>query len=213
MDAPSGLRLNLGCGLRHLPGYINVDMYGEPDVRHDLEVFPWPWPDNSVTEIRLVHVLEHLGQSPRVYRDIWKELYRICAPGARIHIVVPHFRHENFHADPTHVRAVTPLGLGLLSQRFNRSWEKQGAANSPLGLYWDVDFEIETFAFKPSSDWHRLHPEGRADSNKLLEESAIMNNLIEEITFDLKAIKPPTSKKGNEASGTMETSAGQGKTS
>jgi predicted SAM-dependent methyltransferase len=192
MSTLNGLRLNLGCGQRHEPGYVNVDLYGEPDVRHDLESFPWPWADGSVAEIRMVHVLEHLGQSPRVYRDIWKELYRICAPDAKVHIVVPHYRHENFASDPTHVRAVTPLGLTLMSQRFNRTWAK--AANSPLGLYWEVDFEIVKFTYKPSSDWFRLHPDGKADSNVLLAESAIMNNLIEEITFEMKAIKPPTSK-------------------
>src|SRR5262245_33643898 len=130
MSEAEGLKLNLGCGMRHKPGFINVDMYGEPDLRHDLETFPWPWPDNSAAEIHLVHVLEHLGHSPRVYRDIWKELYRVCAPGAKLHIVVPHFRHETFFADPTHVRAVTPLGLGLLSQQFNLLWKKQGPANS-----------------------------------------------------------------------------------
>jgi len=190
----SGLRLNLGCGLRHEPGFVNVDLYGEPDVRHDLETFPWPWPDDSVAEIRMMHVLEHLGQSPRVYRDIWKEIYRICQPDARLEIVVPHYRHENFASDPTHVRAVTPLGLTLMSQRFNRSWSKAKGANSPLGLYWEVDFEIVTFTYKPSPDWFRLHPDGKADSNQLLAESAVMNNLIEEVTFEMKAIKPPTSQ-------------------
>ena len=194
MSTSSGLRLNLGCGLRHLPGYINVDMYGEPDVRHDLEVFPWPWPDDSASEIRLVHVLEHLAQCPRVYRDLWKEMYRICAPAARLHIVVPHFRHDNFHGDPTHVRAVTPMGMTLLSQRFNLKWQNQNAANSPLGLFWEVDFEVVTFEYKPSPDWFRLHPDGKGNSKLLLEESAVMNNLIEEITFDMKAIKPSTSK-------------------
>ena len=63
----SGLRLNLGCGMNRLDGYVNVDRYGEPDLRHDLEVVPWPWPDDSVSEVLLKHVLEHLGRDPSVY--------------------------------------------------------------------------------------------------------------------------------------------------
>ena len=57
------LKLNLGCGQHHREGYINVDKYGSPDILHDLETFPWPWRDNSVKEILLYHVLEHLGQA------------------------------------------------------------------------------------------------------------------------------------------------------
>ena len=57
----SELRLNLGCGAKHLEGYINVDKFGNPDVRLDLETFPWPWEDNSAIAIELRHVLEHLG--------------------------------------------------------------------------------------------------------------------------------------------------------
>ena len=51
------IKLNLGCGEKKFPGYINVDKYGSPDVNHDLESFQWPWETNSVSEIKLIHVL------------------------------------------------------------------------------------------------------------------------------------------------------------
>jgi hypothetical protein len=35
------IKLNLGCGKNPMPGYVNVDKFGTPDVRHDLETFPW----------------------------------------------------------------------------------------------------------------------------------------------------------------------------
>ena len=101
------LKLNLGCGSTKFDGFIGVDMYGNPDVRHDLEKFPWPWADSTVDEVALVHVLEHLGRDPDVFIGIIKELYRVCRNGALIHIVVPHPRHDNFLGDPTHVRPIT----------------------------------------------------------------------------------------------------------
>jgi hypothetical protein len=183
------LRLNLGCGMKHLPGYVNVDKFGEPEVKLDLETFPWPWETSSVSEVLLVHVLEHLGHDPNVYLRIMQELYRVCAPDARIKIVVPHYRHDFFFSDPTHVRAITPLGLSLFSKRANRQWMESGASNSPLALYLDVDFEIERTEWKPSSDWFRLHPAPDVKLEDLLREAAIYNNLIEEITFQLRVVK------------------------
>ena len=32
------IKLNLGCGEKRLPGYLNVDKFGTPDLKHDLEL-------------------------------------------------------------------------------------------------------------------------------------------------------------------------------
>lgn len=185
-----GLRLNLGCGEKRLEGYVNVDKYGSPEVQHDLEQFPWPWPDGSVSEVLLIHVLEHLGQTTDAYLGIIKELYRVCRHGARIFIVVPHYRHQFFFDDPTHVRVVTPMGLQLFSQRANLEWIESGAANSPLGIYLGVDFELQSVKLQPSQDWFRLHPQNPVDIDLLVQESNIHNNLIEQYEMELIAIKP-----------------------
>ena len=116
------MRLNLGCGDKRMPGWRNVDKIAmcNPDEVVDLERLPWPWPDDSVEEILLSHVLEHIGQTPDVYLGIIKEIYRVCRDGAKITIVVPHPRHDHFLQDPTHVRVVTPEGLNMFSQAANR---------------------------------------------------------------------------------------------
>jgi hypothetical protein len=187
-----GLRLNLGCGMNHLEGCVNVDRFGTPDVRHDLETFPWPWADDSVDEILLIHVLGHLGQDPNVFLQIFQEMYRVCRGGATVRIVVPHFRHDFFPGDPTHVRAITPHTLSLFSQRLNREFIERRVSNSPLGLYLGVDFELIEARFKPSDTWFRLHPGPEVDLEKLLFEGSIYNNLIEEIQMTLQAVKPPS---------------------
>jgi hypothetical protein len=185
-----GLRLNLGCGMDRLDGYVNVDRHGKYDVQHDLEVLPWPWPDHSVSEILLKHVLEHLGRDPSVYLEIMKELYRVCHDGATIRIVVPHHRHEYFYNDPTHVRPVTAEGMGLFSQRLNREWIAAGFSHSPLAIQLGVDFELTEVALKPSELWSRLHPQVPVDTAQLIQQSALYNNLIQEVQMTLKAVKP-----------------------
>ena len=183
------IKLNLGCGEKRLPGFLNVDKFGTPDIKHDLETFPWPWETNSVSEILLIHVLEHLGKETEVYFNILKEIYRISKNKAKIRIVVPHFRHQFFYDDPTHVRVVTPLGLQLFSKKLNKIWIEEGAANSPLGIYLDIDFDLKQTIIKPSQDWFRLHPEKNVDINLLQKESAIYNNLIEQYDMSLEVVK------------------------
>lgn len=79
--------LNLGCGFDKKPGWINVDAFAicEPDVVHDLNQFPYPWDDESVDGIQMIHVLEHLD-------DWWYafvECARILKPGGTFEIRVP----------------------------------------------------------------------------------------------------------------------------
>lgn len=187
MEAP--LRLNLGCGSKLLKGYINVDKYLNPDVKHDLEVFPWPWPDNSVTEILLFHVLEHLGRDPDIYLGIFKEIYRICQPNAEIRIVVPFHRHDDFSSDPTHVRAITPFGLALFSKKLNREWVAKGYSNSTLGIYLGVDFEITKTNYMPSDIWFKMNEGKNYRLEDLLNQSLLYCNLIKQIEIFLRVIK------------------------
>ena len=183
------IRLNLGCGQNKIPGYVNVDKFGNPDIKHDLESFPWPWETDSVSEIVLIHVLEHLGQDVEIYFRIFQEMYRICSHGATVKIIVPHFRHDHFYDDPTHVRVVTPLGLDLFSKKNNKKWQEEGAANSPLGIYLDIDFERRKTNLRPSEEWFKLHPSQEIDVELFRQESKRYNNLIEQYEMTLEVIK------------------------
>jgi len=109
------LNLNLGSGSKRIEGFVNLDKFDtfNPDIVHDLEIFPYPFKDSSVDKIILSHVMEHIGQTPDMFNLIIKELYRICKNQAIMDITVPHPRHDDFLADPTHVRPITVLGLSL----------------------------------------------------------------------------------------------------
>jgi hypothetical protein len=145
------VKLNLGCGTNKVPGYVNVDRAHGPDVVHDLEVFPWPWPDSSIKEIRAHHVLEHLGRTPEAFISVMKEMHRVCRNGAKVEIVVPHPRHDDFLNDPTHVRPITLNVMALFSKSYNRKWAEDGSANTKLALEHDIDFEplIEAMQLDP----------------------------------------------------------------
>jgi len=83
------LNINIGCGKDKIPGYTNIDLYGNPDIRHDLNKFPYPLKANSVDSILCKHVLEHLKEPELFFREI----YRIMKKGARARIIVPHYQY------------------------------------------------------------------------------------------------------------------------
>ena len=69
-----------------------------PDVVHDLDVFPYPFEDNSFDRIRMSHVVEHLSDIVK----LMEELHRLGKPGAELEIITPHYSSSNSWTDPTH---------------------------------------------------------------------------------------------------------------
>jgi len=104
------VKLNIGCGNDYMNGWINLDSGScKCDISHDIEFTPWPIKDNEVNEVLMKHVLEHVNKENFV--DVIRELYRVCAPGARIHIEVPYAGSDNFWTDPTHKMPITTRTL------------------------------------------------------------------------------------------------------
>jgi len=83
---------------KKVEGYFTVDLYGEPDLIHDINN-GLPFPDNSVDEIRAIHVVEHIHDLVKLF----KEMYRVCKNGAIIHIETPLWNKPESWIDITHV--------------------------------------------------------------------------------------------------------------
>lgn len=95
-----GRVLDVGCGSAKLAGAVGLDISSDTDadVVHDLDVFPYPFDDDSFDQVLMQDVLEHLREPIKVI----DELHRICRPGARIHLRTPHFSSLLAYSDPTH---------------------------------------------------------------------------------------------------------------
>ncbi len=187
------MRLNLGCGFNKRDGFHNVDKFKDcsPDEVVDLEQFPWPWPDDSVDEIYLSHVLEHLGATSEVYFDVIREMYRVCRDGATVTITVPHPRHDSFINDPTHVRIVTFDGLAMFSRRQCEIWIRDGASNTPIALMIGVDFDIESTQLVLEPIWRSKLDLKQVTETELLLAIRERNNVVQEMTAVLRAVKGP----------------------
>lgn len=183
------MKLNLGCGQRLLAGFVNVDKEGTPDIKHDLEQFPWPFEGGVATEVVLNHVLEHLGAVPEVFIGVMKELYRVCGSGALVRIAVPHPRHDHFLGDPTHVRPITPEVLSLFSKQNCERWKAAGAANTPLALYHDIDFETVEKRLTLEPRYAEALESGAMTALQVDEALRERNNVASELRFVLKAVK------------------------
>jgi len=185
------MNLNLGCGNKILEGYTNVDKYDyyNCDVVHDLETFPYPFEDNSVDSILLCHVLEHIGQDPKIFNNILTELYRICKPEALINIIVPHPRHDDFISDPTHVRPITVLGLSLYDKEQNEIWQSSGAANTPLGLILGIDFKIENVQYQVEDEIMKKYNSKELTKEELEHLMKHHNNVIKQTTIKWRVKK------------------------
>jgi predicted SAM-dependent methyltransferase len=185
------MKLNLGCGDKKLPGFVNCDSQAacNPDRLVDLEALPWPFDDNCADEIVLSHVLEHLGESCRVYLGIIKELYRVCAPDAIVRIAVPHPRHDDFLTDPTHVRPILPDQFYLFSKKANAEWRAGGYANTPLAVYLDVDFQVEDVEWVVDDIWMARLQQGEITKDDLTIAARHQNNVLKEARIKLRVNK------------------------
>jgi len=125
------MKLDVGCGNEKIEGSIGIDAVSLPnvDVVHNLNVYPWPFSDNTFEEVYCFHVLEHLDDIIAAMQEI----FRICRNNATVFIKVPHASCSRVvWGDPTHKRGFT---CRTFSDYFSRG--------SKYYYYSNVDFVVE----------------------------------------------------------------------
>lgn len=177
------MKLDLGVGNKpREPGFTTVDCVAAfaPDVVLDLETFPYPWADESVDEIRMIHVLEHLGQDPKVFLKIMAELHRILVPGGLLTIWVPHPRSDTFIGNYQHVRPISQL----MMQQFSRKNGWQPDIYAETG----IDLEIVQADNVLFPAWAKALSEGQIGEADVRRAANELWNVVEEVRLIMKKV-------------------------
>lgn len=169
------MKLNLGCGNKIIEGFTGVDFIKTPAVSivHNLNVFPYPFEENSVEEIVMDNVLEHLDDVIKVM----EESHRLCKPGAIIKINVPYFKSNSAYTDPTH------------KHFFSETSFKYFTKENSLNFYTGARFEI----IRTKLIRHTQYKDAKHFFRNLLPFKKLLNyflfNIYDEIYFELKCLK------------------------
>lgn len=107
------MKLDLGGGKNEVPGYLNVDKYGEyADVVADLE-YGLPFADRSIEVINASHFFEHINN----FVELMNECWRVLKDDGFLMVAVPAFPCEGAVASPAHVRFFTQKTLHLFEDK------------------------------------------------------------------------------------------------
>jgi hypothetical protein len=135
-------KLDIACGQNKQPGFKGIDLAGDADIVHDLNVYPWPIKTSSVKEVFCSHYVEHIPHwRPGFEKDGWwlffDELHRIMAKEATAYFVHPYAQNARAFWDPTHERYIHEVTWYYL----DREWRKANGIDHYGG---SCDFEVVT---------------------------------------------------------------------
>jgi SAM-dependent methyltransferase len=177
-------KLNIGCGGKIIPGFINLDKFphAHVDIIYDLEsgekmhwrgtTLPQMVPDNTFDRMLMSHTFEHI----RNILPCMQELWRVAAPGCRLAIITPYGSSDNAWEDPTHVRAVFMDSMMYFSQ----VWYER----NDYGYRGDWHFQRRIFHL--NKDFFTDNPSEQQIGYTLQH----MRNIVTEFHCELIAVKP-----------------------
>lgn len=149
-------KLNVGSGIRRLPGYINADFNKnlKPDVVWDITKKA-PFNNGEIDEILCDNVLEHLDD----FIPTIKEFYRILKRGGKLIIIVPHFTSV-FWDIPSHKRPFSYFTFHHFSEEYklNKETEDVGAyfRRVKTSLIFAKKFAVWNYLIEAFANWFPL---------------------------------------------------------
>ena len=189
---PENKKLNMGCGFKKLNDHWNVDVEAKcnPDEVLDFEKTPWPYEDNFFEKITADNILEHIGQDPKVFTNVIKEMYRVSADQSEWFINVPHHRCDLFWDDYTHVRVLTAKTFKMFDQKVNFESIAKKLSDSTFGLYHDVDLEVYDVTYNMVGYWLQQQQDGMLAPKQMDINLNTMANVCESVNIFIRVHKP-----------------------
>jgi len=168
-----GKKLNLGCGNKPLPDYINVDIFDAPHVNEKFNLYEVPYQDGTISAIYSEHSLEHVP----FYRteQALKEWFRVLQPGGELLLRLPDFELccKEYLKSPA-------------NDKIRRQWYKY------------TIFGLQTHQFNNQPDDAEIHRSGysKKEMGELLESIGYVIDYLESYngfgtpSIGIRALKP-----------------------
>ena len=150
MSPTTGTLLDIGCGaVKFAPNWTGIDYRPLPgvDIVHDLEVFPYPIPDDSVLTARMSHTIEHM--KPWLTLSVMDEIWRIMKPKGQLYIAAPYGVSYRFVQDPTHCNPVNETTFLYFDPA---PAHLKGGVNILYSIYQPKPWKIEMLYYQDSGD-------------------------------------------------------------
>lgn len=98
----SGIRLDVGSGAQTRPGWVGLDNRSHPAVTivHDLDVRPWPLPDESAVEAFAGFVIARVTPVRWGFFHFMNEIWRILKPDAVLTAITYYGVNSRYLGDP-----------------------------------------------------------------------------------------------------------------
>lgn len=105
LKSKSHVNISLGGGSTVARNFINVDIKPgvDVDVVHDLETYPWPFPDECADLLVASHIVEHINPAKFGFIKWMDEAWRILKVGGQMMVSTPYAGSMGYWQDPTHV--------------------------------------------------------------------------------------------------------------
>ncbi len=154
----SKIRIDIGCGQAKQKGFVGMDIRRMPgvDVVHDIESYPWPFPDSCASIINASHIIEHIppvsyrlevtrGTPPltaygvitdvKLHREkglllFMDEMHRVLENEGQAWITCPYGWSHGFVQDPTHTKPINESFFEYFTPR-----SPNGAISQLYGIY------------------------------------------------------------------------------
>lgn len=142
LDSKNGEVLKLDIGENHQPGFITLGDKNS-DILWDLEKYPYPLPDNSITIIKAVHVVEKINPLNKGLIKFMNEMWRMLKYEGQLLISVYYAGSTGYWSDPCNVNGCTqhtwyyfdPINpSGLYNQYQPKPWKIEKSYANPDGV-------------------------------------------------------------------------------